>query len=181
MQSAQPLRFPSNLVARLSARGLLPVFSLAFGLICLAADYVTGPAIQFPVLYLAPISLASWYTGRTWGLTLAVILPLLRLSFFTIWDAPWGPAPAINAAVQVTVFTWFAWLVDRTSRQMRDLMRMRLLEGILGVCRVCKKIRDQHGDAWQPIEAYAATHPNEFQHDVCPDCERRVREVFDRR
>lgn len=173
---------PQNLFVRLSGRGVLPIYWVTFSLICVAIDYKTGPFIQFPLVYLAPISLASWYGGRGWGLALALILPLFRLAFRTIWDPPWTLLESsINAAIRITVFASFAWLIDRTARQMRELRRMQLLEGMLGVCRVCKKIRDQRAGAWQPLDAYVAGHPDEFRPDVCPDCTKQIHDVFDRR
>lgn len=163
-------------------RRLMPAGWLALSLLCLAIDYRTGPVIQFPLVYLAPISLASWFGGRIWGLALAVILPLCRLYFRTVWDPPWTLLESsINAAIRITVFATFAWLIDRTARQMRELERTRLLEAMVGVCSVCKNIRDRRSNAWQPLEAYVNTHPDDFRPDVCPDCRKQVQDVFDRR
>lgn len=171
---------PSNPFARLSECGALPICWVS--LICVAIDYVTGPVSQFPIVYLAPISMASWYGGRNWGLALAFILPLFRLYFVSVWDPPWTLLESsINAAIRMSVFLAFAWLVDRTVRQMRDLRRLRLLEGILGVCSVCKKIRDQQTDAWRPLDVYVADHAEELRPDLCPECAKHVREVVDRR
>ena len=157
--------------------------ALALSVACLAIDYNTGPVIEFPVVYLAPISMAAWFAGRTLGLALAVILPLCRLYFRTIWNPPWSFAEStINAGLRMAVFLAFAWLIDCTARQMRELKHTRLLEGMLGVCSVCKKIRNRRSDEWQQLEAYIQAHPEDIQHDVCPDCGVRIRDVvFDRR
>ena len=79
------------------------------------------------------------------------------------------------------MFTSFAWLIDRTARHMRELKHTRLLEGTLGVCRVCQSIRDRRTNAWQPLDAYVNAHPDDFRADVCSSCGRQVREMFDRR
>lgn len=161
-----------------------PVHWVALSLVCLVVDFWTGPQIQFPIVYLAPISIASWYHGRVWGFTLAVILPLFRLSFYSsaIWDPPSSIGESsINAAIRIVVFLSFAWLVDRTARQMRELRHTHLLEEMLGLCSVCKKIHDQRTDAWEPLDAYVAGHEGEFKHGVCPACARPHRDVFDRR
>ncbi len=172
----------NNLFVRLSERGVLPVYWLTFSLLCVVIDYLSGPVIQFPIVYLAPISLAAWYGGRSWGLTLAFVLPLFRLAFRAIWDPPWTLLESsINATIRITVFASFAWLIDRTARQMRDLRHMHVLEAMLGVCSLCKKIRDRRADAWQPLDAYVAGHPDEFRPDVCPDCKKQTSDVFDRR
>lgn len=159
-----------------------PVYWVALSLVCLAIDYEAGPVIEFPLVYLAPVSMASWYGGRTWGLALALILPFCRLYFTTVWNPPWSfGESSINAAIRITVFASFAWLIDRTGRQVRELKHTRLLEGMLGVCGVCQSIRDRRTNTWQPLDAYVDAHPDDFRTDVCPSCGRQIREMFDRR
>ncbi len=173
---------PQGVLLASSAVGR-PVTWLVLSVLCLAIDYQAGPMIQFPIAYLIPISLAAWSGGRWWGIGLAVTLPLCRLYFTTaIWDSPQTLWESVtNAAIRVTVFVTFAWLIDRTARQMRALRHMRVLEGMLGVCSVCKRIHDDRADAWSPLEAYLSTHPQEFKQAVCPSCATDLRHVFDRR
>jgi hypothetical protein len=171
-----------NAVGSLSDSRVMPAHWLTLSLVCLAIDYSAGPIIEFPIVYLIPISIASWFGGRRWGMTLAFILPLCRLYFRTVWNPPWTfLESSINAGIRIGVFASFAWLIDRTARQMRELRHMHLLEGILGVCSVCKNIRDERLDAWQPLDSYAQAHPNDFRPELCPACARHVREVVDRR
>lgn len=159
-----------------------PAYWINLSFVCLMIDYLSGPFIEFPVAYLVPISLASWFGGRRWGTGLAFMLPLCRLYFRMVWDPPWTVLESsINAAIRISVFGSFAWLIDRTARQMRELRHMRLLEGMLGVCSVCKSIRDERGDAWQSLDSYVRAHPGDFHPEVCPDCARQMRAVFDRR
>lgn len=48
--------------------------------------------------------------------------------------------------------------------------RVRHLEGLLPICAVCKKIRDDN-DYWRQAEIYIAAHSDaEFSHSLCPDC-----------
>jgi hypothetical protein len=165
-----------------SSRRIAPAYWIALSFVCLIIDYLTGPFIEFPVVYLVPISLASWFEGRRWGMALAFTLPLFRLYFRTVWDPPWTFLDSlINAAIRISVFASFAWLIDRTARQMRQLRLMRLLEGMLGVCGVCKSIRDDSLDAWQSLDSYVQAHPDEFRPDLCPKCAKHVRQVVDRR
>jgi hypothetical protein len=174
--SPQGISLASNAAGR-------PVTWLVLSVLCLAIDYASGPMIQFPIAYLVPISLAAWSSGRVWGIGLAVFLPLCRLYFTTaVWDSPQSLTESgINAAIRVVVFVTFAWLIDRTARQMRALRHMRLLEGMLGVCAVCKQIRDEGTDSWEPLDVYVSGHPGAFRHDVCPACASSQRDVFDRR
>ncbi len=160
---------------------MVPLLLIALSIGCLAIDYALGPFIQFPIVYLVPVSLAAWNSGRTLGLALAVILPLCRLYFITLWDPPWTfLESAVNAAIRIAVLASFAWLVDRTATQTRRLTsEVFLLTGMLPVCGRCRKIR-QAGD-WQPLNTYILQHPGEFKHELCPDCTQISNEVFDRR
>lgn len=160
---------------------MLPLLWIALSIGCLGIDYALGPFIQFPIAYLIPVSLAAWHNGRTLGLALAIILPLCRLYFITLWDPPWTfLESAVNAAIRITVMASFAWLVDRTATQTRRLSSdVSLLTGMLPVCSRCRKIR-QAGD-WHPLETYVLQNPAEFKHELCPDCVQTSAEVFDRR
>ena len=151
----------------------LPVCWLILAFFILVVDYITGPLIQFPILYLIPIGLATWYSGRRWGLIFALSMPLIR-SFFAIflWDAPWTIfETAINALIRIAVLAGFAYLVDRILISKRALEKeVRILKGILPICSFCKKIRNQDGN-WEPLEQYLRAHSEaEFSHGMCPEC-----------
>jgi hypothetical protein len=163
-------------------RTLAALLWIALSIGCLTIDYALGPFIQFPIVYLVPVSLAAWHSGRTLSLALAVILPLCRLYFITLWDPPWTfPESAVNAAIRIAVLASFAWLVDRTASQTRRLSsEVLLLTGMLPVCSRCRKIRQAGGD-WQPLDTYVAQHPGEFKHELCPDCAQISADVFNRR
>lgn len=47
----------------------------------LLVDYLTGPFIQFPILFIIPVAIATAAQGVIAGSIVAVLLPLLRLSF----------------------------------------------------------------------------------------------------
>jgi hypothetical protein len=149
-----------------------------FGLsvLLVIADYFSGPFIQFPVTYLVPVSLASWYNGRKWGLSYAIILPLVRWGFNAVaWTIPWTITEAsINALIRIAVLSSFALIIDRTASQTRVLSRhVKMLEGLLPICSYCKNIRDDK-EEWQPIEKYIqARTPAKFTHGICPECVRK--------
>ncbi len=146
-----------------------------FGLSVLfvTADYFSGPFIQFPVTYLIPVALASWYHGRWWGLLFAAVLPLIRLYFnIALWSVPWTFTEAgINAMIRFAVLSSFALVIDRTANQTRRLSKeVLMLEGLLPICSHCKKIRDQNND-WQQLEMYISERSSAtFTHGLCPDC-----------
>ena len=51
-----------------------------------------------------------------------------------------------------------------------SLMEIKTLRGVLPICSVCKKIRDDAG-SWSQMEAYISNHSEaEFSHGYCPEC-----------
>ncbi|OQX18177.1 MAG: hypothetical protein BWK76_08260 [Desulfobulbaceae bacterium A2] len=54
------------------------------------------------------------------------------------------------------------------------LDKVKQLSGMLPICSVCKKIRDDTG-YWTQLEAYIHTHSEaEFSHSICPECARKL-------
>lgn len=52
----------------------------------------------------------------------------------------------------------------------KALAEIKALRGILPICSVCKKIRDDTG-SWRQMEAYISNHSEaEFSHGYCPEC-----------
>lgn len=142
----------------------------------LALDFFFGPVIQFPALFVVPVSAAAWYASRQWGLALAVALPLIRLYFTTILETPWSfEEAAINAAMRIAVLSFAAMLVDRVAWQETALKRrVQLLETALPLCTTCKRIRDE-ADSWQSIEYYVMARRKPSSSDsTCADCTARL-------
>ena len=56
-------------------------------------------------------------------------------------------------------------------RDLKDaLIRIKTLNGLIPICSVCKKIRDDKG-YWNLIESYIERHSEaEFSHGICPEC-----------
>lgn len=151
----------------------LPLLCIGASIILLFADYFAGPFIQFPITYLIPISLASWYLGRSWGLALGIVMPLIRFFFnIALWTIPWTIVEAsVNCAIRMVVFSLFAILIDRTAKQALSLSKeVSMLSGLLPICSYCKKIRDE-SNLWMPIERYITQRSDaSFTHGVCPEC-----------
>jgi len=152
---------------------LHPLWWIAFGSVLLWIDYLSGPHASFPVVYVLPVSLAAWYSGKWPALVLAIAVPLLRLTFLA------GPVGAIElsrsfvfttlfrGAVIVVMALWFARLAELE----RDLEgRVKVLEGLLPICAFCKNIRNEAGE-WERLEAFISKRSGaEFSHGVCPSC-----------
>jgi K+-sensing histidine kinase KdpD len=150
---------------------VMPVYWVALSLLIIAADHLTDPYIQFPILFLFPIMLASVYNGRWWGVGLAIVMPTIRC-YFEVSVVPWAmPQEVINTGIRLIVLVVFAVLVDRTAQQTRALQReVTLLRGILPICSFCKKIR-QEDNTWEHMETYITKRSEaQFSHSVCPDC-----------
>ncbi|MEC0239394.1 hypothetical protein P4H66_05935 [Paenibacillus dokdonensis] len=71
-------------------------------------------------------------------------------------------------------------LTDITKSKMLEhelteaLTQIRTLRGLLPICAVCKRIRDED-DIWNSVESFLEKHTHaEFTHDICPECIRRL-------
>ena len=64
---------------------------------------------------------------------------------------------------------------ERLIIELQDaLAKVKTLKGMLPICSVCKKIRDDKG-YWNQIEAYIRAHSGaEFSHGICPDCAKKL-------
>ena len=61
--------------------------------------------------------------------------------------------------------------LSRTMKALQQaLEKIKTLNGLIPICSVCKKIRDDKG-YWNLLEAYIEEHSNAlFSHGLCPDC-----------
>ena len=63
------------------------------------------------------------------------------------------------------------FLIDQLNAKIDQI---KVLTGLLPICAVCKKIRDDQG-YWNQIEAYIQEHSDaKFSHGICPDCAERL-------
>jgi hypothetical protein len=170
VKKKQPLASPWWL---LPPGRLHPLWSLGIGSILLGIDYLTGLDKQMPALYVVPVSLAAWYSGRWPAVLLAAGLPLLHLWFLlTRWTTTgpvaWPVAMTIvRGAVILVMGLWFARLAEHE----RELHRhLRTLEGLLPICMFCKNIRNEAGE-WERLEIFISKRSEaRFSHGFCPSC-----------
>lgn len=131
--------------------------------------------MQFPFMFVLPVGLAAWYNGARSGLAFAIILPLIRLYFTTIFPVPWSFSISVgNAAIRIAILIGYAFLIAYVAKQKKELEReLNILEGILPVCSFCKKIRDE-SSIWHPMENFiTARSEASFSHGLCPECKER--------
>ena len=65
--------------------------------------------------------------------------------------------------------------MERNVRQLTEtLSHVQRLEGLLGVCAWCKKVRSDEDD-WVTVETYIERHSDrEVTHGICPSCQERL-------
>ena len=141
---------------------------VAASIAILILDYVTGPFIQFPILFVLPVAVATVRHGFAVGSSVAGILPLVRLSFFLRWELPSSWALEwIDTGVDVAVLVGVSGLIHYITRQQRQI---RVLEGMLPICAFCKRIRDEGGH-WRQLESYITRRSHaQFSHTYCEEC-----------
>ena len=150
-----------------------PLWWVAVGAALIWVDYVDGPNPQYPVVYVIPVSLAAWYSGRWPALALAAAVSLAHAAFLlTIWQQPGdlvatlGPT-TFRVAVIMVMALWFARLAEHERKV--DVYVQRL-EGLLPICSFCKSIRNDAGE-WERLETYISNRTAaEFSHTFCQNC-----------
>jgi len=75
------------------------------------------------------------------------------------------------------------WLEDDKQKLLNNLQevlaQVKTLSGLLPICSVCKRIRDDNG-YWQQVEGYIQKHTDAtFTHGVCPECFLKLYPDFD--
>lgn len=139
----------------------------------LVIDYLTSSSRQFPVIYVLPVILAAWYSGKWPAVGLAIAVPVFRLLFVVMPLRPAEPlgslalATAFRGVVIIFLALWFARLAEFE----RELQRqVKVLEGLLPICAFCKNIRNETGE-WERLEKYISRRSEaRFSHGVCPSC-----------
>ena len=152
---------------KLVAKARVEHWVIASALILLL-DYSTGPFIQFPILFVLPVAIATAGQGLIAGLAVAILLPLLRLSFFLRWElqTSWALEWA-DTLVDVVILSGFAVTIHQIVRQQRQI---KVLEGMLPICSFCKRIRDQDGE-WRRMESFITERSSaRFSHTFCEQC-----------
>jgi hypothetical protein len=145
---------------------------LALAVPLLWIEYVTGLHAQYPVVYIIPVSLAAWYSGRWPAVALGVIIPCAQLIFMLLDGRPASLlgliAPAVfRGTVIVVMALWFARLSEH-ERALHE--EVRALKGLLPICSFCKSIRNNAGE-WEPLERYISKRSEtQFSHGICPTC-----------
>ena len=152
------------------------VSCILVAVIVIGIDYITGKAIQFPLLYVVPVGMAAWLDQKGTAYTIAILLPLLRIGFHFPWHETQSLSlAALNASIRVLALIFYAYLLDRIAWQTRALeKKVRRLEGILPICSSCKRIRNEKGE-YEQIEKYITDRSEAlFSHGICRECSKKL-------
>jgi K+-sensing histidine kinase KdpD len=150
--------------------------SVALSIFVLWMDYITGPYVSFPIMFIFPVAMLAWFRPCRWAILLAAMLSAIRLSISVHWLSETKidfVLILVNTLIRMSVLFIVALLIARIVKQQQALeSKVRTLEGFLPVCGFCKKIRNEK-DQWEKMEAFISRHSEaQFSHSVCPDCGR---------
>lgn len=159
-------------IRRRRSRWLLLVTSMSGAVVWL--DIITSPFIVFPIFFLVPVGLATWFLGRTAGVVNAVSVVVARFWVAVTFENQFIPfwAAVLNDTIRLVIFLGVVFLLSKIARQKHELEhRVEELEGILPICSFCKKIRNDEGE-WEQFESYVTERSAaQFTHSVCTRCE----------
>lgn len=139
---------------------------LAIGVAILLLDFLTGPFLLFPILFVIPVALAAWFHSPRLAYALAILLPLGRLLIAVFVDVP---APLVysvaNALIRVVVLLFLAFLVSRTARQTKELERR--VNDLVTMCAWSRTVEYQ--GEWISFEQYLLRRFNiNTSHGISP-------------
>ena len=133
------------------------ILELAATFVCSAAAVLIAVRFDFPKLVVAvyqqygALKMEAFISCSLFFVTVLTAFSIRRLFAFR----------KVNAI-----------LVRRNAELEKAMIEIKELRGLIPICSVCKKIRDDE-DSWHQIEAYIESHSHaEFTHGICPECMR---------
>jgi hypothetical protein len=141
---------------------------IAVAAIVVLLDFLSGPALQFPILLVIPVTLAAWHGGLRWGLSLSLGLPLFRIISYSM-NAPIWPigVTASNALIRMLTLAIMALFSSVAAEKSREAGRLRRL---LTLCRYCRRTLGSSGEWELPTVAVSEEPSAELAFVVCPEC-----------
>jgi hypothetical protein len=116
------------------------------------------------------------------------IIALMGLTFITILfpdllnSHPFSPAYKVRLILSLAVVTLVACLLESLRAHFFEQLRrqkiklenalqdIKALQGLVPVCSLCKKIKDDQG-YWQAVDDYLASHADvQISHGLCEEC-----------
>ena len=129
----------------------LPTTYVLMGLVILWLDYVSGPYLLFPILFVAPVALSAWFYSPRWGLALAIVLPIGRAVIAEFVDKPWPLGyTLVNTAIRILVLGFLAYFIGRSAEQSRALQAK--VSGFITMCAWSRSVEFE--GEWLTFEEY---------------------------
>ena len=155
----------------LAPASVSPLWWVGIAPVILGIDYALGLTFEFTPVYIVPVTMAAWYSGRPTGVSLAAGFPLGRYALLSVLQTAPMTTVTRNTIAALLVFGFLALVFARFAEHERRLERqIRVLEGLLPICAVCKNIRDGKGE-WTRLESFIQARSDaKFSHGLCPNC-----------
>lgn len=174
-----------NIVERLEKqpRKYQITVSILLTLLTVLLDYWTGFGYRMKIFYLVPVSYATWYVGKIYGIAFSTVAVMTMLNRGMASGTNNDDIPAViwNMAMYFAFFVIVILLLSKLRSTMQQLAGLitkmqnalnavQELSGILPICANCKKIRDDEG-YWHDVDVYISRHTKaEFTHGICAEC-----------
>lgn len=92
------------------------------------------------------------------------------LSLVSQVESAKGRVEKYAASLELQVAERTRQLADKVAQLEAALLTVKRLEGVIPICGVCKKIRNDQ-ESWEQLEQYISEHSEAmFSHGLCPDC-----------
>lgn len=143
----------------------------------LMLDLVTGPFLQFPILFVLPVAAAAWHVGSRLAYSLAVVLPVGRLAVAWLIDQPSPTAYiVVNCLIRIMVLLFIAYLVRRIVR--RAQMLEGRLDSLVTVCAWSRTV--EYEGEWLSFEEYLRRRFKvQVSHGISPEESARLKKSPD--
>jgi len=136
-------------------------------------DLSVPHGVGIAMFYATLVLLAGWWMDRRWMLvvagasTILVMLPLL-ISHGDTTDS----IPVMNHFLAMATI-WITCAMVLVHKQREE--KVKRLTGLLPMCSLCKKVRDDKG-LWSQVEQYFEEHHADLQftHGLCPVCSKQL-------
>jgi len=130
------------------------------------AHYMPEGHVMMKNVMFAPLNIES----KTVGIMGLANKP----SDFTDEDAHIASVFGELAAIALANSRYLDLLNERTASLEQALSEVKTLRGLLPICSLCKRIRDDSGH-WDHVEVYVRDHTDaDFSHTYCPECYRQA-------
>ena len=146
------------------------LLSLMLGVV----DWASGYELQFFVFYFIPITLAGWNCGLARTLAVSALCGGIWISidvysghpysnwFYTCWSAMIRIVSFLLNGYSVVRIKDLLLAKQQAAADLQQaLAEAKTLKGLLPLCAICRRIRNEEGYL-QQVEEYLSRHPDAF-------------------